>query len=468
MIRNGASADFLSALVWLLITTALTSVVDAYYANVTLVSKGGDLSVVVFLPASLKPDEPAFYMGSRFEHGSMIGSIHLKNHYLNSRGETRTSVHTLFGTDTWRQPHNSDWPESGVGLAAEFGVGDDGAFCYYRCGWSGADDVTNGVLGYQEAKIGEPFLKIGVGELIKGSCPTCDSTTEDYKFNSPYRFSKMPDWVITQISDHSIAMEHEARLGDYGYKIVKDITLIDNTLTVTSTLTNLSQKPFSTAWYSHNFFNCDSKAVGPGYDLDLNLRGDQRPLYDEPGTWTWSTPLEDYAKVETKPHHVHIEMERALEPGIRIKSEFENDGSTNGAWTIRACDSVVESSIPEVELGTGISLYAYNLYVERGTFSPEPQILLNIDSGASKTWSQRLVVVPDDPGPQAASAPWFTFNLRDITSFSSADGVQYHVGFGHMMNFAAVLLSVALPALLVQQGIRRYRHLGYRAIPDSQ
>lgn len=36
---------------------------------------------------------------------------------------------------------------------------------------------------------GQSFLKIGVGELIKGSCPMCNAATGEYKFNSPYLFA---------------------------------------------------------------------------------------------------------------------------------------------------------------------------------------------------------------------------------------------------------------------------------------
>ena len=82
--------------------------------------------------------------------------------------------------------------ESGLGIASEWGCGDDGAHC--GAGWGAyPDGASNGVLGYEEAAAGGPFLKIGVGALLKGSCtamhwaPSCKSTdpSDVYHFGSP-------------------------------------------------------------------------------------------------------------------------------------------------------------------------------------------------------------------------------------------------------------------------------------------
>ena len=376
------------------------------YANVTLTSLGGDLSVVLFLPVGIKPNERTYYYSSRFEHGSMIGRI-TRTVYTtpnNDNHHAHKETHVLFDSDMWRMPHNSNWPESGIGLASEFGVGDDGAFCFYRCGWSQASDVTNGVLGYREAKNGEAFLKIGVGLLVKGTCPTCDST-DDYKFNSPYLFAEPPKWKVVHITDSGVVLEHEATLGHNGYRLLKQTYLTDNVLSVTTTLTNLGDQAFSTAWYSHNFFTCDANAVGPGYTVDLNLKGQHasgRPLYEEPGTWSWATPLQEYARIKGSSDNIHIDMIRALDPGVRIKTEFVNDGSTQGGFTITSCDTSLDFSlIPDTDNGvTWLNMYAYNLYVERGTFSPEPQILIHLEPGASTTWTQQIVIHDAPPAPQ--------------------------------------------------------------------
>jgi len=57
----------------------------------------------------------------------------------------------VYGHSLWRTPHNPTNSESGIGLASEFGCSDDGATC-------NGYHVTNGVLGYESAQLGEPFL----------------------------------------------------------------------------------------------------------------------------------------------------------------------------------------------------------------------------------------------------------------------------------------------------------------------
>jgi len=385
------------------------------YANVTLTSLDGDLSVVVYTPKGVNDDDiinsdlPPYYYSSRFEHGSMIGSISRKRRYVDSEtGKEYTKEHVLYGTDTWRIPHNTHWPESGVGLASEFGVGDDGNLCYFRCGWPQATNVTNGVLGYMEADSGEPFLKIGVGELIKGTCPECDST-DIYKFNSPYLLNRDPKWKLSYLHQNSqsevtgLQLQHEARLKDHGYHLTKDISLTENVLSVTTTLQNMGKEPFSTVWYSHHLFSCDGRSVGPGYSLDLNLAGtNMHPIYTEPGTWSWSTPLDQYGTITPYDKSVHLKMNRDLEPGTRIKAEFEDDHATAGGFTLTACQTAIEASIESAQfqpqnMNAPISMYDYNLYIERGTFSPEPQILINnLQPWQSVSWTLKLVIRDDD------------------------------------------------------------------------
>ncbi|KAG7353393.1 lipoprotein, type 6 [Nitzschia inconspicua] len=359
---------------------------QATFANVTLRANGGDLEAVVYLPQGLKPGEPTYYQSTRFDWSSMIG--HITRTSTDWQGNKET--HTLYGIRNWRVPHDPYWPESGMGLASEFGVGDDGSFCNFFCGWNHVNEVTNGVLGYRDAKIGESFLKIGVGELIKGSCSSCDSA-EDYKFNSPYQFATPPVWTLDDPGDgRSITLNHEAVLREHGYQLKKEITLHDDQLLVKTTLRNIGRVPFATAWYSHHFFTCDSHPVGSGYEVDVDLAATDGE-YEEPGTWSWATPLQDYAEIDATKDTVSIRMQRGVESNVRIKAEFVKDDHSRGGFTLKACHTSIHETIPEVsKSSSGISMYAYNLYVESGTFSPEPQIYIHLMPGQSTSWTQQL------------------------------------------------------------------------------
>jgi hypothetical protein len=425
------------------------------YSNITLKAKGGDMSAVIYLPQGIKPDEPTYYMSSRFDHGSMIGQI---TRTTRNADGSEAGKHVLYGNQQWRVPHDPYWPESGIGLASEFGVGDDGAFCNWRCGWYQINEVTNGVLGYPNAKVGESFLKIGVGELIKGSCIACDST-EDFKFNSPYEFAKTPVWTLEEHSDQNmIVLENQAILDPHGYNLRKEITLNDDELLVKSTLTNMGREPFATAWYSHHFFTCDSKPVGSGYAVDLDLTG-TGGQYEEPGTWFWSTPLRRYAQLTSTKEKVAVDMERGVEPGVRIKAEFVKDEETHGGFTIRGCGTSIKETIPEVGTDGGVSMYAFNLYIEAGTFSPEPQIYMHLWPGQSISWTQKLEF-GDIKGEKTAS-PRSYFGLKTIVSLSGA------LNTGSDFTFVVFAITAAFLSYTVHLIWRRRRRQIYSPIPDQ-
>jgi hypothetical protein len=225
--------------------------------------------------------------------------------------------------------------------------------------------VTNGVLGYKEAAIGESFLKIGVGELIKGSCPDCDFTGI-YRFNSPYRFAKQPEWKMSQPTDNVVVLEHEAKLKQYGYRLQKTITLEENALSVTSTLTNLGSEPFRTVWYSHHFFDCDARPIGPGYSLQLDLKESRPQMFEEPGLSGWTLPLRNYARVRQLDDSIDVSLTRDVEVGTRIKAEFLKDAHSTGDFTIRGCGVNIQESIAEVERqpDAPLSMYGFNVYIE--------------------------------------------------------------------------------------------------------
>lgn len=379
---------------------------DKPYDKVLLTSMDGNLSVSIFLPPSVREEYDevsSFYESTRFEHGSMIGNVTYFSH-------------TLYGTDLWRPPHNPWNVESGIGLASEFGFGDNGAHCEgVTCSWKNKENVgrggkfiINGVLGYDEALPGESFLKIGVGSLIKGSCQGCNGT-EDYQFNNPYKFAENhptnEKWTFQQKSKNSITMMQKAFLQSpksskiYSYQLKKDISLQGRTLEVTSTLTNLGTDDFHTPWYSHHFFTCDSKPVGIGYKADLlkykdsetNIRRqteEQTPVYEEPGVGSWSTPIADYSTISSDDQAINITMSKSVQEGTKIKASFLQNSSINGNFVLHGCQCKISEDL--IYSSPAISMYAMSIYIEDGTISPETLILLSVNAGQSISWKQRL------------------------------------------------------------------------------
>lgn len=353
------------------------------YTNVTL--KSPVMSVKVFMPTFGDfGKESDFYQGSRFEHGSMIGDIMF--------GDNRK----VYGRGLWRTPHDPTWPESGVGLASEFGCGDTGDTCI------GKGDITNGVLGYDTAKNGEPFLKIGVGALIKGSCPDCaGDDAQVYNFNSPYKFYRTPKWsVLPSPGANEISFVSEESLGDYGYRIQKTVRLDGNVLTVRTLLSNAGKKQFTTPWYSHHFFSGDDVPLGPGYSLDLGLSEfglkSQTAVFKQPGLGAWSGDMNEYVDVvAAKDGSISMNIKKPILDGVRLKANFLDENMptlTDGSFTIRAPNGIaVFERIPELQTQSrNPFIYAYNVYIEKGTLSPEPMLLLYLQPGETTSWTQHL------------------------------------------------------------------------------
>ena len=363
------------------------------YHNLTLHSP--IMSATVFMPleaaGSATSNDGIYYIGSRFEHGSMIGDIFF--------GKERS----VYGRNLWRTPHDPSWPESGIGLASEFGCGDNGATC------AGRGDITNGVLGYESAKIGEPFLKIGVGALIKGSCGAeCNTDVaansngeSSYRFNSPYKFYRPPSWKVLPSPDpNEVSFLSEEIVGEYGYRIQKTIRLDGNVLTVRSLLTNLGTKQFTTPWYSHHFFSGDVDPIGPGYVLDLGLSEyglpKQTPVFKQPGLGSWSGDMNEYANVTmANDGSISMAVKKLIPDGVKLKADFLDENTmtlTDGSFTLHAPNGLsVYERIPELQTQSGNPfIYAYSVYAERGALSPEPMLLLYVRPGETTFWTQHL------------------------------------------------------------------------------
>lgn len=430
---------------FLAVASAADSSPPKTYRNMTLTSP--IMSARVFVPTG--PGISEYYRGSRFDHGSMIGDI--------TFGKDRE----VYGRGLWREPHDPFWPESGVGLASEFGCGDNGASCV------GKGDITNGVLGHETAKVGEPFLKIGVGALIKGSCPDCSKDDNgDYKFNSPYKFYRPPSWrFLSSPGVNEVTFVSEEILGDFGYRIQKTTRLDGDILTVRSILTNLGKKQFTTPWYSHHFFTGDDDPVGPGYVLDLGLAefGLQNPVpqFKQPGLGSWSEDINDYANVTmARDGSISMKIKKIIPAGTRLKADFLDENTqtlTDGSFTVRAPNGIsVSESIPELQTNSrNPFIYAYNVYAERGTISPEPMLLLYLNPEETTFWTQRLKFSATEKSTGSLSfLSMFATKAWEIPFNSS--------GFAFM--FLVACLGVVVASYTRSTGSRR--RFDYSSVPD--
>lgn len=199
----------------------------ADYPHVHL--KNDALKVTVYLPDA----EKGFYRGSRFDHAGVCGEVEFAGH-------------KLFGP--WKGTHNPANNDDIVGPCEEFGMQEP--------------------LGWADAKGGEPFLKIGVGELER------PKAAEEYLFWGTYKTVKPAAWKEQKRDGTSIGWKMTAGpVRGYAYEYDKGLAVDPKAavLTITHRLKNTGTKPLVTTVYNHNFFNVDGDPVGPNYGIKFGF-----------------------------------------------------------------------------------------------------------------------------------------------------------------------------------------------------
>jgi hypothetical protein len=131
-----------------------------------------------------------------------------------------------------------------------------------------AEEFTQ--IGYEDAKPGEEFLKIGVGTLLKPK-------EKEYDWFHRYEIANLGERTFEQ-TDEEARFRHQLISDNYGYDYRKDISLYDGgTFVIRHTLKNLGPKMLTGEVYDHNFFTLDKMKVGPEVSVVFPFRPE--------GTW---------------------------------------------------------------------------------------------------------------------------------------------------------------------------------------
>jgi hypothetical protein len=170
----------------------------------------------------LPDQEQGYYRGSRFDWSGVISSLEYKGHSYFGK---------WFGT---YHPRNH---ESIMGPVDEFTA-----------------------LGFADAKPGQTFLKIGVGELRK------EKDEPQFRIAIPYEIVNPGKWTTRQLADR-VEFTHELTdAAGYSYLYRKTVRLAKGKpeLVLEYSLKNTGKRPIETTVYNHNFFMIDQEPTGPG------------------------------------------------------------------------------------------------------------------------------------------------------------------------------------------------------------
>lgn len=164
------------------------------------------------------------YQGTRFDWSGIISSLKYQGH-------------EYFGR--WYEKHDPKIHDAITGPVEEFRTDDKG-------------------LGYDEAKPGETFVRIGIGNVKKPDEPA-------YR---PFETYDIVDFGKWEIHEHKDRIEFVHRLQSplgYAYVYRKTVRLVKGRpeLLIEHSLKNTGKKAIDSTQYNHNFFVIDHEAVGP-------------------------------------------------------------------------------------------------------------------------------------------------------------------------------------------------------------
>ena len=270
------------------------------------------------------PDSITGYnRGSRFDWAGVIPDL-------------RYQGHTFFGK--WLDTYNPTGHDAVMGPAEAF------------------DPV-----GFDEAKPGEKFIKIGIGALVKPDASA-------YDFMKPYAIANYGKWKV-KAQANQILFVQVLNEGNYAYEYQKSLQLKkgEPVMLITHTLKNTGKKNIQTSVYDHNFFVIDEKTTGPGSVVifPFNLQED-------------ISRVEDYVKIEGNQ--------------LRYIKELNNKyisfpDLTHGKGTD------YELKIENQQTGAGVKITGDHpiaklaFWSSLKTVCPEPYININIPPGQEFSWT---------------------------------------------------------------------------------
>ena len=189
------------------------------------------LRVKMYLPDPVN----GFYKGARFDWSGMVSSVEFAGH-------------TFYG----------QWFSRMDPTVRDVGYKDDEVLVSRNTSAVGPAQEFQTPLGYDTAKEGDRFIKIGVGVLKKR-----DDTR--YAFANVYDIVDHGKWTVKQTAN---SVEFTQELNDpamgYAYRYKKTIGLIDNKpeMAIEHSLENTGTLPIKSVVYNHNFTVFDGLPTG--------------------------------------------------------------------------------------------------------------------------------------------------------------------------------------------------------------
>jgi hypothetical protein len=301
-------------------SAALSHAGDFPQAQIT----NGPIKAVILLPNA----QEGYYRGTRFDWSGNIASLEYKGH-------------NYFGK--WFDKYDPKIHDAIMGPVEEFRTNDS-------------------ALGYDQAKAGGTFVKIGVGVLRKPDEPA-------YKFATPYQIVNGGKWT-SRSSAGEVQFRHVlVDASGYAYVYQKTVRLVKGKprMIIEHRLKNTGKLPIETSVYDHNFFVIDGQPSGPNFSVTFPFA---------------VQTVADVAKTAVAKGN-ELTYVRELPAGESVFTELKGYGSTSKDYDIR-----VENTKEKVGAHiTGDQPLSKLLFWSiRSTLCPEAYVSMKIDPGKTSEW----------------------------------------------------------------------------------
>jgi hypothetical protein len=313
----------------------------------------GQIRVKLYLPNS----QNGYYRGTRFDWSGVI--ISLKYHGHEYYGPWFNRV----------DPKVHDYRYAGPEIIASPCSAASGPVEEFK---------TNGsALGWDEAKVGGTFIKIGVGVLRKEG--------SHYDYVKQYEIVDPGKWTVKRSRD---SVEFTQELTDpssgYGYIYRKTVRLVEGKpeMVLEHTLKNTGRRTIRSRVYDHNFLVLDHQPPGPDFTITVPFK-----------IQVAHPPNREFAKIRGN----QLVYLKALQGQDMLQTPIEGFSNSPRDNEIRIENRKVGAGM----LITGDHpLVHLNLWSIRTVLAMEPFIQMTIEPGKEFTWKMTYQYYTVAPNPK--------------------------------------------------------------------
>jgi hypothetical protein len=277
----------------------------------------------------LLPDaQNGYYRGTRFDWSGAISSLQFQDH-------------EYFGK--WFDRYDPKIHDAIMGPVEEF--------------------LTNGMgLGYDGAKPGESFVKIGVGAIRKPEEPA-------FRQFGTYDITDNGKWTTNKNADFVEFTQELSDTRGYAYIYKKTVRLAPGKpeMALEHSLRNTGKRPISTSVYEHNFYMLDRQPTGPAYTVrfpfEVHPQADLHVMAEARG--------KDFTYL------------KELQEGQSVATAMEGFGDTPRDYDIRVENRKAGIGVRQTSDRSIAKLYFWSI---RTTVCPEAFIDLKVEPGQEAKW----------------------------------------------------------------------------------